>query len=732
MKKQGLITGNPSKIYKKILLFLASSVTILLFIALFQARAGGGKSLGITLNESETDDITLINSVAPFPSKWFSSKPENERAQRLMDKYLLSILDWDDILLKEFKIVPGHNDMGYYGDDGNEENSVRPICYAVLVNAFLSKVQKYSGGTKITEGRRIQMKDCAIKTLRYLTHSHVTGDGECTGGGKWGNHWQSSMWTRPAAMAGWILWEDLDQELKIRVARMLEYEANRFIDAEPKNQEFYDTGAEENAWNTHCTSLATNMMPYHPNRGKWDKAAKKFMYNSFSVAADLKDTTIEDDGQMVKQWVTTINAHPDFTVENHGRLHIGYLKNTLCMQLENALNYELMGNQIPNAIYHHVPEVFENLKKSMMKDATVVLWGSNDWRIVHSQAIDIISYAAINLLNADSAAAYLEDVAINYMHSLQQQNNGYFNLRRDLEWSGFAATRIINAYLLHAILGAGSTPLSETKYDNLYNNVTYFPYGKTIIHRTSTKFASFSWNHYFLGLSLNKNGLWQNWPRESSYVGLINGSEANEKEVSIESINPELKRDNFNITGKLRRNAKGLSLIQDVSFTSLKKDITVYIERLTKISGAVTSRETGLVGHEFELLEPERILYTDGGTTVVSKTGDKSIKMVTNWLNIGGKIGYVVCRNGSENLMTYHSSIQKGFNCDYINLVGESSSEWASDWACVVTFLNQDQVNTASWADKVVFKVVGNSATCKIGKEEVSVNFGEKGGIVNN
>ena len=145
----------------------------------------------------------------------------------------------------------------------------------------------------------------------------------------------------------WLLWVDLDKELKIDVARMLEYEANRFINAEPRNQEYDNTGAEENAWNSHCTSLAFNMMPSHPNRDKWDKAAKTFMYNSFSVAEDLEDTNIGDDNKMIKEWVSTINAHPDYTVENHSRVHIGYLKNTLCMLLENALNYELMGNLRP-------------------------------------------------------------------------------------------------------------------------------------------------------------------------------------------------------------------------------------------------------------------------------------------------------------------------------------------------------------------------------------------------
>lgn len=108
---------------------------------------------------------------------------------------------------------------------------------------------------------------------------------------------------------------------------------------------------------------------------------------------------------------------------------------------------------------------------------------------------------------------------------------------------------------------------------------------------------------------------------------------------------------------------------------------------------------------------------------VVTMDGHKSIEMHSNWLNIGDKIGFVVCRNGIENVMTYHYSTERNRNCDYINLVGESSSEWTRDWSCVVTFLYQDQAATASWAEKVVFSVDGNTAICTIGDQTVTAKF---------
>ena len=54
-----------------------------------------------------------------------------------------------------------------------------------------------------------------------------------------------------------------------------------------------------------------------------------------------------DDGRPVREWVTTVNAHPDFTLENHGLVHVGYLKNSHAMLLEGTVPYVLTGRDAP-------------------------------------------------------------------------------------------------------------------------------------------------------------------------------------------------------------------------------------------------------------------------------------------------------------------------------------------------------------------------------------------------
>ena len=97
-------------------------------------------------------------------------------------------------------------------------------------------------------------------------------------------------------------------------------------------------------------SLACNMLPTHPRAAGWDEAAKRYMYNAISVAADQQDGTPGDDGRPVNRWVTTVNAHPDFTVENHRLVHVGYLKLTVEQLSECAAHYLLGGGSVPKGL----------------------------------------------------------------------------------------------------------------------------------------------------------------------------------------------------------------------------------------------------------------------------------------------------------------------------------------------------------------------------------------------
>ena len=711
--------------------FLLVAGTVQLFSTETSEAANGQPSASQTslpnLLSSPVDSASFVRPLAP--DILHRTLPDR-RARRLVQAYIGSILQWDDILLARIEPVPGKPDCAYYGGKTQQENDIRPITYAAMVNAFLAEAEL--PGCELSPERRQRMRADAVAALRYLLQAHVTGNGDCVNGRRWGNQWQSAMWARSVGLACWFMWCELPDDLKQGVARLVEFEADRFLKLKPKSRELLDTGAEENAWNAQMLSLACNLMPKHPRAVQWADAAKLWMYNSLSVAADAHDGHRGDDSRAIKDWVCTTNAHPDFTVENHGIVHVGYLKNTVSMLLENALPYLLTGAPVPQASHHHTAEGFEVVLRCMGWEAAPVYFSGNDWKLVQTQSEDLMKYALMSLLAGNRNAAYLEEVAIGFVARQQRLEDGYYNVRRDIEYGGLCATRLITACLAHATLGAGAEPVSETAFNRHISGVTLLEYGKVLFHRTPTKFASFSWGPKRMGLALPTDGLSVVWPHFASYVGEINGQDASATRAKLRAVRHETHPDGFTMTVVLDRFSGAVE--QSVSFTSLPDDIVIYLERLKMADGfQLRSRETGIVGLEYELGRNARALFTAAGKLkTLGGGGEPAVRTFeTNWLNISDRVGHVVIRQpGRRNYVRHHDEAAGGGRVpklqEWLSLIGDEStsdSTTREDWVCLVTFLNQKHRDTAKSAERVRFTVDDQHAVCRIGRHEVRADF---------
>lgn len=710
-----------------LLLWLSASA-----VAFARATQPASKSVAVappSVAPAMVADAALVAAVRPFQGPAADQGRPSERSRQLMQEFYDSILDWAKIVDGNFRPVPGHPDWGYYGLPGNNEDEIRPITYAVQVNAFLSAIDPPSA--RLDSASREHLRAQAIAALRYLTHSHVTGGGQCLNGKPWGNAWQSAMWSRSVGLGGWLLWRHLDGPLKTAVARLVEFEADRFLAQAPRDQEFSNTGAEENAWNAMITSLGANMMPGHPRAPDWNRCAKLYLYNSLSRQADHQDQTMGDDHRAIGDWVTTVNAHPDFTIENHGLVHVGYLKLTVGEMFENVLHYLMGGTTVPQACFHNTDGAYEVLLRCMSWDGAPISFGGNDWKIVHTQCTDIVLHTYLGLFRSDSVAAYLEQVSLETLRRIQKDEGGFYNVRRDLEYGGFCATRLMACYLAHALHGPPTAPASAEAFNRRASGLAYLEHGKAILHRTPTKFASFTWGPNRMALALPSNGTWVVWPHYASYLGEINGKNASQKEAQVATLNHQVGTDHFEVCGRLLR-AKA-TIQHDFAYASLPADVTVYIERLRgPPGGRIGDRETGIVGHYYPLGQNERLLRGRHGSTRVSGIGGRRevIPLPTDWLNVGDRIGYVVRRTaGRVNIMRYHDEERGSGRVpllqEYLSLIGDDTQaeQPEVDWACVVTFLNQPCAETERWADQVKFAVESDTAACEFGRDLVKVDF---------
>lgn len=701
-----------------------------LFVVVLVAISFTTSSLHAHLNRDASRN--LREAVVPLPASLMAPTFLNTTSERYVRDYYASIKQWGSIVQPEVRPVPGHADWRYLGLPTNVENDVRPTAYAAMVLSFLAEFKPPHA--EISSDDRVRMRSEAIGLLRYLTASHVTGGAACVNGKRWGNQWQSAMWARAAAMAAWQIWPHLDGDLQEAVARMVAFEADRFVSEPPKSGERNDTGAEENAWNACLLALACNMLHEHPHAADWEQAAKRYMYNSLSIAADSKDSTPGDDGRPIRDWVTTVNTHDDFTLENHGIVHVGYLALTATELQENAIHWRLVGRQPPLACQHHVPQVFDVLLNCTDWVASPIYFAGNDWKTYQSQSSDVLLYCGLNLLAYDARAAYLESVAIAEMLAHQQANKGYYNVRRDLEYGGLCATRAIFCCFAHAIDQTTTPPATADEFDRAASGVRLLPSAKTVVHRTPRKFASFSWAQKRMGLTLPQ-GEPAIWPHFSSYLGLIDGEDTSSRAAKLRPPKVDVTPNSFQITGTLSR-LKG-RLDHDFCFISPPDDYTVYIERLRPQSGfRWTGRETGIVGLEFPVGENSRILYGEFGMLeAIGHGGDSAvIKRATSWLNIDNRIGYVICREpATTNTVRYHDHIRGEGRVphlqEWISLVGDKQADSTetskSQWACVVTFPNQSAAETKAVAAKVRFSTQAGRGTCQIVGKSFVAHFEE-------
>ena len=210
---------------------------------------------------------------------------------------------------------------GHWGtgiSDGNE--GMRAISQMVLTCGALLK---YSHALSGDERRDLRTK--AIGAIRYAASTHLTGTQKCTDGKQWGGNWQSAMWTGTLAFGAWLMWDDLDPDLRKDVERVIASESDRFLPNKSPTGRWFDTKAEENGWTLICLSAAANMFPSHPHADAWNEKAIEYMMNTLSAPKDLKDETVVD-GRRVNEWIPAPNLHPDFTLENHGFFHPAYVE----------------------------------------------------------------------------------------------------------------------------------------------------------------------------------------------------------------------------------------------------------------------------------------------------------------------------------------------------------------------------------------------------------------------
>lgn len=620
-----------------------------------------------------------------------------------------------DMLLKFTRLAEGvwHDadpGLGYWGTGRSDWNNegIRAVSTTALAYALLAK----EPGTLDRKAREHYVAR-AISGIRYAVRTHKTGGLKCTDDKQWGDSWQSTFWTSNLGLAAWIAWDDLDGELREEVERVVSHEADRLLVRTPPGSRMRDTKAEENAWDQMAASLAASMFRDHPNAPAWREKSIEFMMNTLSVPQDLNDGTVVD-GKPIKEWVKVLNAHPDYTIENHGFFHPSYTMVSPAMVGQGAFFYARAGSPVPQAAMHHLLDNWRLLQGFMLPHG---YWGfvqGMDWALNSDGHIHYLAWLATYA--RDPIAAGMEKIVAQTIAGHQAvHEDGTFagpSSRLGFGREAIVAERLSYSYLYHKHIGCPPQPARTIRQAaRELNGVRRYPLIDVITHRTNSKFASFSWSNKLMGLAMpigegHEANPYFVTPLTSGFVGSF---VLEDPAKGIRTLSRTWRKTALGFETEGAADINGGLLRQEIKFASVGEHTVVYTDRVTALEDVKVLQEAGVpFGIENDEFTGNRrtLFYEAGSRTITGPDTEETITIPGRWANVDGRLGVVSALGSGLTYLDVAKYNRDGAREDflYASYSSEARGHGADDVVArraVVAYLETSPQRTAELASAV-------------------------------
>ena len=565
--------------------------------------------------------------------------------RQLQETYISILCDACQHADQFWQDSPTDGRIGFWGSGRSDRmnEGIRAIAGMTLTCGALLKYDD-----ALRESDRSEYKRKAIAAIRYATSSHVSGAGKCTDGKPWGDSWQSAMWTADLSFGAWLIWDDLDAGLRTNLERVVAFEADRFLSIKPPAGSFNDTKAEENGWDLTCLAVAANLFPDHLHAAAWKEKAIEYMINTLSAPQDQEDHSLVD-GRPVSAWFTGANVHPDFTLENHGFFHPGYV-GCSCYFLTQTAMYFTYGRQpVPAASSHHLIDTWRMFQGILLPNGESACPQGMDWELHGLPYINL--FASLATHQHDRLAARLEEVYLQYMRAWQTREHGdlaVFGSRLGFTRHAICAELAAYSYLAHKIFGPPAKELTAPVAASLVEGVQTHDWIQVVTHRTAEKFVSFSWTNRVVGMLIPIGPHHEanpdfTVPIVNGFIGGFDLSPRGKAETVVVDHSWKTTTNGFETSGTLLLN--GGRLKQSLTLTSIGDRTVVYQDHVTAVTDVTIERERGVpLGIENDEVTGDKRLasYETGRAVFERKTPARPLAISGSWANVDGRLGIVV------------------------------------------------------------------------------------------
>jgi hypothetical protein len=325
-----------------------------------------------------------------------------------------------------------------------------------------------------------------------------------------------------------------------------------------------------------------------------------------------------------------------------------------------VMYYTYAGRPVPQAATHHLMDTWKMFQTIILPCGESAFPQGMDWEL-HGLSF-ITLYASLDTRHKDALAARMEANCLQYMRAWQMMCHG------DLAVSGsrlgftrhaICAEQASYAYLAHKVFGPPAKAITARKAASRLQGTWAHDFSEFIVHRTESKFVSFSWKNRIMGLLIPIGQGHDANPHVTVPItsGLVGSFDLTPKQPAapktVEHVWKEAP-NGFETTGSLLLN--GGLLKQTIRVTSVGKQTVIYQDRVTALSDVSLSRELGVpVGIENdEVTGGKRVVYhRDGQTTFDWKTPQKPRALPGSWANVDGRLGVVMAAGSG---LSYHQA----------------------------------------------------------------------------
>ncbi len=530
--------------------------------------------------------------------------------------------------------------------------------------------------------------------------------------------WQSSWWTAELAAAAWFLWDRLDPSLQQGVADMVVYHADHIAALKPGARVNLDTEAETVAWNTTILTWAANLFARHPHNAKWQEAARQYAYTVFATPKDLLDATPGDDGRPIKDWVVGANIHDDFTLENHNRFHIDYEYTCYRFLIFGAAMYRLGGNPVPDALTHHVSDVYEKVLLACTNAGKFAVFVSdNDWRRYHLWTESSAVHGFLALMERSPLASALEEQSLKQSVSYWREFPERFSYANPYVCGRAWTPRIADIVLLHLLMPPPPAPLSPAEAEARLQGAHERPN----VHLLTEYSREGSFRSFYCGPGPTvrhieaRDNAWMLLPLTIDYGLAINGKPGPDAGAKVHS---GKGADWF---WALRHDARGV----DDAFISLPDEIVV----LMTAASAPVVKNARRVDSVVSIEKPHKSLdvYYQGGSATFrygQRAWERSDKVAgrdfrSDWVNLADSIGYVVVdlSHDASCMVLPKPGVRDSLSLRHVEKPGHDQAY------ITVVFPNQDHHQTEAMRARISGNYSGGVMTCLAPPYFVAANF---------